>query len=314
MRTLYTRIVVTIAIVVVTSFFGSFLLMNGYYHKVLKDENEAKIERMVASIQHFLNTTDLTKDEAMGYLQTVADLNYHVYLYDANQKPMVFGDELRDENLPTGTISNVLAGQQYKGISAFEDNVFVTGFFRSDLANTVGERLTIADEDYALFLRPNIKRQFEEMHVLFAVMFGLSFILSILIILVLSTHIVQPIRRLAEATTAVASGTFESDLQIHRRDEIGELARNFEQMVADLGEVDRMRQEFVANVSHEFRTPLTSIQGFARVLKENELEETERTNYANIIEEESARLGRMADQLLVLARLDAADGVISKRD
>jgi len=66
-----------------------------------------------------------------------------------------------------------------------------------------------------------------------------------------------------------------------------------------------MRQEFVSNVSHEIQSPLTSIKGFAQVLRNNNLSEEERVHYLNIIETESTRLSKLGDNLLKLATLES---------
>ena len=69
--------------------------------------------------------------------------------------------------------------------------------------------------------------------------------------------------------------------------------------------MEKMRQEFVSNVSHEIQSPLTSIKGFAQVLRNNNLSEEERVHYLNIIETESTRLSKLGDNLLKLATLDS---------
>ena len=76
-------------------------------------------------------------------------------------------------------------------------------------------------------------------------------------------------------------------------------------MATELGQMENMRQEFVSNVSHEIQSPLTSIRGFALALKSDSLSEQERLHYLEIIEMESTRLSRLADDLLKLASLEA---------
>ena len=75
--------------------------------------------------------------------------------------------------------------------------------------------------------------------------------------------------------------------------------------MADLGEMEIMRQEFISNVSHEIQSPLTSISGFARVLKDGDLSAAQRDYYLDIIEQESIRLSRLSDNMLKLASLDS---------
>jgi signal transduction histidine kinase len=83
------------------------------------------------------------------------------------------------------------------------------------------------------------------------------------------------------------------------------LAASVNKMALELGQMENMRQEFISNVSHEIQSPLTSIRGFAQALKGNHLTEVERMHYLDIIETESTRLSRLADDLLKLASLES---------
>ncbi|OUM97390.1 MAG: hypothetical protein A9Z00_10005 [Thermobacillus sp. ZCTH02-B1] len=85
----------------------------------------------------------------------------------------------------------------------------------------------------------------------------------------------------------------------------GAFARSFNDMAARLGALEKMRQEFVSNVSHEIRSPLASIAGFARALRGGGLSEEERDRYLGIIETECVRLSRLSDNLLKLAVLES---------
>ncbi|MFC5528282.1 sensor histidine kinase [Cohnella yongneupensis] len=109
------------------------------------------------------------------------------------------------------------------------------------------------------------------------------------------------------AMRRMAKGDFEVKLDFDPRHTgaMGVLVKNFNQMATALGEMERMRQEFISNVSHEFQSPLTSISGFARALQDDRLPPETRKHYLEIIELESLRLSRLSDNLLKLTSLES---------
>ncbi|HEX3043705.1 MAG TPA: HAMP domain-containing sensor histidine kinase [Bacillota bacterium] len=109
------------------------------------------------------------------------------------------------------------------------------------------------------------------------------------------------------AIEKIAGGDFNVRLDPHPEGggPFGELVKSVNHMAEGLGQIEKMRQEFIANVSHEIQSPLTSIRGFAKVLKNDQLAPEERLRYLSIIEAESARLSKLGDNLLKLASLEA---------
>ena len=111
-----------------------------------------------------------------------------------------------------------------------------------------------------------------------------------------------------QALERIATGDFSihlDDAEYEGNDIISGLITSVNKMALELGQMENMRQEFVSNVSHEIQSPLTSIRGFARALEDDTLSPEERHHYLSIIEAESTRLSRLADDLLKLASLEA---------
>src|SRR5699024_1076708 len=161
----------------------------------------------------------------------------------------------------------VLNGDVYHGMADLPKETFVTGLFADELANTVGVPFTFKDNDYALFLRPNIKMLFTEIHYLLGGLFIGMGVISLLAMLIVAKMLVNPITKLTTATKKVSREQFLVDLPTNRHDEIGELAQSFEKMTDELREADNMRKQFISNVSHDFQTPLLNIKGYTDLLK-----------------------------------------------
>ncbi|WP_378953043.1 sensor histidine kinase [Pelosinus sp. sgz500959] len=112
-----------------------------------------------------------------------------------------------------------------------------------------------------------------------------------------------------DALNKIAQGNFDVVIPVNRfimaRDDFQNMAETVNQMAKELSSMEKLRQDFISNVSHEIQSPLTSISGFAALLKSETLSAEERRHYLDIIETESKRLSKLSDNLLKLSSLQA---------
>src|SRR5699024_3779788 len=125
-------------------------------------------------------------------------------------KEQFFGAEFRDKSLSDDKKKLVLNGEMYHGILHFPQETFVTGFFANELQNTIGIPVTHNSESYALFMRPDIKMLFNEVHFLFGAILILTIILSIVFVVFSTKYQVKPISQLTAATKSLADGDYRS--------------------------------------------------------------------------------------------------------
>ncbi|MDE1446355.1 HAMP domain-containing sensor histidine kinase, partial [Bacillus licheniformis] len=166
-------------------------------------------------------------------------------------------------------------------------------FFDNVLIKTIGIPIRDNGHQYALFFRPNTEFQFGVFRIFFALILLLTIFITILLVLVSTRYIVNPITKLTQPTTQIAEGKYDIQLNTTLRDEIGELTNHFSRMAKNLEQLEAMRQEFVSNVSHEIQSPLASIQGFSKTLQSKKLSEDQRQHYLSIIEKESRRMSQL---------------------
>ena len=246
------------------------------------------------------------------YLSHISQLGYQMYLVASDGNGTFYGGDFRKKELDQNIIQDVVSGKTYHGINQFPSKLFVTGFFDNVLKNTIGVPVIVDGAPHALFIRPNLEVQFGEMRIFFAILLAFTILLSVIFVVISTRYIVKPISKLTEATKKIAKGNYNIQLQVHRRDEIGQLASHFSSMTKSLEQLEAMRQEFVSNVSHEIQSPLASIQGFSQTLQLETITEEKRKHYLSIIEDESRRLSQLSKQLLTLASLDKEEGIVEK--
>ncbi|MBU5466857.1 HAMP domain-containing histidine kinase [Virgibacillus sp. MSJ-26] len=302
MRTLYVRIFITTIGIMIASALLAFIVTNIYYHFSLKPENDKKITNIAEnSVAIYEENDDRSADD---YFSTLTDLGYQFYIVDQEGNTKMYGVPFRTYELPSEEIERVLNGEIYHGIANYPWKLFVTGFFNNKLSNTVGVPFEMNGKTHALFVRPDTNHQFGEMRIFIVVLLVLALLFSFLLVLVSTTFIVRPIKKLTDATKKIAAGNYHLKLNVNRQDEIGRLAYDFTKMSSSLALTEEKRQEFVSNVSHEIQSPLTSIQGFSQALREEELSDEMRVRYLSIIESETKRLSALSKQLLTLSTLE----------
>ncbi|EEK45340.1 hypothetical protein bcere0001_17650 [Bacillus cereus m1293] len=141
----------------------------------------------------------------------------------------------------------------------------------------------------------------------------LSFIFMILLWILIAV-LMRPKREamiwtIIEPIQKIAKGDFSVKIRNEEKydGEIGVLVKSINDMTDELNAMEKMRQEFVSNVSHEIQSPLTSIKGFARALQDNNLSEEKREHYLTIIETETTRLSKLSQNLLKLTLLESEE-------
>lgn len=114
----------------------------------------------------------------------------------------------------------------------------------------------------------------------------------------------HPVRGIIDATRQLADGKFSTRIHLKGPREFEELSNSFNQMAERLGSLEMLRSDFVNNFSHEFKTPIVSLRGYAKLLKNGNLSEEERQEYLDIIISESERLTALAANVLNLSKVE----------
>lgn len=289
-KSLYVRVVLIFLGAVLVSLFLSFLLIIRLFEdRVVNYIQDEMIVSGKEIIESFIDTYPEHSEILVKGIAASTSTNFYgpdgKLLYeDVLTKKRIFVD--------AEAIQYVLDGGVYRS----------TG--NGPHSFTVGIPFQINGQHFALINAPSMEpfmkviMKFFKFELLFVLLFGSLFIL------IAAQYIVKPLQVLTRATRRMSKGEFQFELRSKRKDEIGQLTRSFNAMAKELGALETIRQRFVSNVSHEIQSPLTSIKGFTKALKQKKMDEEGRMRLLTIIEEETERLSRLGEDLLQLSSLE----------
>lgn len=288
---LYVRVVLIFLLAIVAGIVIAFSTASTIFEKQLSEDVYKELKSISDDlVSVYVNTADQGVDTLRNNVQALSTYSIRIM----NQSGDVFVQNAKDSS---GDIP----------VTPEEaDRVLSGGTLLSDENDhtIVGRPFRLHGENYALFIMP-----FDPNNVTLAKVL-LTFLLILLgvgslIFVIAVRFLVTPIRSMTKATEQMARGDFSVELNLSRKDELGMLAQSFDRMARELRQIEQMRQDFVSNVSHEMQSPLTSITGFAKALRDGIVSGEHRERYLDIIAAESERLSRLSDNLLHLASLES---------
>ncbi len=135
--------------------------------------------------------------------------------------------------------------------------------------------------------------------------FLLMLIVSILLLALISNKIIKPIKKMSSVAEQYATGNFDIKTDIKSDDEIGQLALTIDYMASELSKLDEYRRDFISNISHDFRSPLTSIKGYIEAIQDGTIPPEKQGKYLDIVIKETNRLTKLTSSMLELNSMDS---------
>ncbi|GAC44144.1 sensor histidine kinase [Paenibacillus popilliae] len=303
---LFLKIFVLLLVMLVVSY-GLFGFITGLFYKGDLMKRQRMDDRMqLDRIGHFLTEAKQNgwNDEmVMAGLELTVPRHVRA-LYIIHQATGNVRYKLEDEEGPyrldKARIQEVLAGIEDGRF--FSEETSIQG-----KTVLVGQMLRVAGEgEFILLTASNLfARDVRIWNELLWIGIGIVVSCGAFFAFLLSNHLSRRVKKLEAASRSIATGQFQIEIPVHSRDELGRLARALEQMAHDLGSLDRMRKEFVANVSHDMRSPLTSMNGYLEAVLDGMIPPERMAKYIRIVQEQNKRLIRLVNDLLDIAKIEA---------
>ncbi len=146
------------------------------------------------------------------------------------------------------------------------------------------------------------------------IMLLILFLLSLIILIFFTEMVYIPLRKITEATEQYASGNMHYEFSVESEDEMGYLAATLSYMASEIARSEDDQKKFVANVSHDFRSPLTSIEGYLKAMLDGTIPPEMYEKYLNIVLNETSRLTKLTNSLLTLNNLNTKGIMLNRTD
>ena len=321
MRSLYRRqlaMMVSIMLVSFTLLAGAFMLLS---YRYIIGETRDSVERNAGYISSFTATyyrryltLDVQDEFYSSYMASIAMIsNSHIIVADSGGKVLFSTDGSHfytQENgqLPEDIVAQVMEGGAYNGMTnlggIFQDRRYTAAL---PVANQVGPLLVTQGMVLVGASASNLNEMWASTATIFFFSAVVVFLISVIASTLTSAYQTRPLNEMAEAARRFGQGEFDTRVTGYedRCDEVSALAEAFNSMANSLEKVESQRAEFIANVSHELKTPMTTIAGFAEgILDGTSPQERERESL-QIVVSETRRLSRLVRRMLDLSRLNA---------
>lgn len=295
-RSLYWKFSVTFVAGVIVSIITSYLITSLFIQEEVIFERE--LEETSSYFEGLLKLVDF--ESVPELLELSSRYGIELVLLDQNGQPIF--EEMNVDFITTEMIERLQSLAENEVISFTPKRGKAVRYLGMGLAN-------IKDADF-LFLKMDRTDALADTRRLTLQSLLLVLVVGSLFIMLISRYFVDNIRTITKASEELATGDFSIRLSTESQDELGRLMRSFNDLAEALGNMDEVRKQFVSNVSHEMQSPLTSIKGYARALKDGLVPEENQQEYLEIIYQEVDRLSRLSNNLLKMASLDAEKDLI----
>ena len=161
---------------------------------------------------------------------------------------------------------------------------------------------------------PELQQTIGDAYRLILVSLFFAVIISFILIYFSSKKMSKPLLEMNQAAKVIADGDFEKRIKVNSSDEVGQLAKSFNEMASGLNAQENLKKEFIANISHDFRSPLTSMRGFLTAINDGTIPKEKIGYYIDIVLEETERLTKMANDILDINSIQYADINLNKED
>ncbi len=308
-----------IALIVFLSLSFILIILTFMYNNYLAEEKHKSLQKSCESVSDFIEY-NLSQQEddydeyavyyIMNNLSNVADVD--IFVIDKSGVIQLCACEEWGENRGCEHTGTQIDARAIDALIADNKNTLSTlGVYTSPhytaaktIDNSRGEKTGYVVATDSIDDVRNLMKRIAHIYIISAIV---PLILMFVALSVTTYRLTRPLRLMSDAARAMTRGDFSRRIPVTSDDEIGQLAVSFNQMTNSLARLEDVRKSFIANVSHELKTPMTTIGGFIDGIIDGTIPQDRQNYYLGIVHDEIKRLSRMVESMLSVSRLESKE-------
>ena len=314
-KSLYFKLFTFIMAIYVTSAIVTGLILFGFlgnYFVERQEENLKNIANEAADITVSLAQTRASGETFKASIDSIAtSTETEIFIVDENAEVVISSIEGYTGNLKESFTKGMLEGKSetFRGVIGrnSKTNMLAVSQPIKHNGEVVGGVLVSIPMPEISKAKGDVFKHFFWSVCIVAVAVGV-------LVYFLARKIAKPISKLNDAAKSIAKGNFKKRVEIDDIEEIGELGETFNEMAESIEQFENTRNSFVANISHDLRTPMTTITGFVQGILDGTIPEEKHEWYLSIVLDESKRLSRIVSDLLDISKLEQGSFDLELRD
>ncbi|GEL07041.1 HAMP domain-containing sensor histidine kinase [Salisediminibacterium halotolerans] len=303
-KTIFSKLFFSYALIIFLSFLLFGIVFIYMFHLNLYEDYEELYvyhsEQLEENLEYALDN-NWTDEETGALLETsLSHRDYSIIIYDDNGSPL-FTPESSRTNIDD-------LDQQYIRTAAQGNPVSAGTRLNGSLSYVIADKLNVQETGGETFVTAMVFHDLDHQYYQMGAMILLPFTVTIAfaggILFLISRKITAPLRDMNEIALKLAKGDFSQTVKVSSQDEVGQLGETFNYMAAELNGLEEMRKDFIANVSHDLRSPLTSLKGFLVALLDGTIPNEKREHYYTLMKDETDRVIKLVNDTLDMSKLE----------
>jgi signal transduction histidine kinase len=304
-NTIFSKLFLSYSVIIVVSFLLFIGVFFYLFHINLYREYEEtflhqyeQIERQLQNQERF-DWSDSETAEILRYSLNQPD--YHIYITDEESR-QIFGPDPDQVSQVIGISDDMI--QQVTAGERVADGEWENGDLRYIVASPLSANIQGVDSPMMVMTFHDLTHEYQRVLLMILITFTIAIMFAGLVLWFISKKITAPVRQMNQVAMHYAKGDFSKTVQYQSNDEVGHLVKTFSYMAEELNQLENRRKQFISNVSHDLRSPLTSMKGFIIALMDGTIPDHRRVHYYGLMKDETERMIKLINDTLDMNQLE----------